>query len=127
MTKTRVSPRLAAWIAVTVAVGVIAYLIGVSHSGSSTVTVVGPGIADASQSGGTAYVGAGEPLNEQPDGFAYSIPPGVEWSDSSGGLHEGGEPPCLPFAKAVRVKNIEAVQFTVPGGATTGTVLWVQC
>jgi len=47
MTKTRASPRLVAWIAVTVAVAVVAYLIGAGHNGSSTVTVVGPGIADA--------------------------------------------------------------------------------
>ncbi len=127
MTKTRVSPRLVAWIAVTVAVAVVAYLIGVGRGGSSTVTVIGPGIADASQGGGTAYVGADEPLNKQPYGFAYSIPADVSWSDSSGELHSGNQPPCLPLAKAVHVKNIEAIQFTVPHGLTTGTIVWVQC
>jgi hypothetical protein len=135
------SPRLVAWIAVTVAIAVVAYLIG-HHRGSATVTVVGPGIADLAQGGGTAYIGAHEPLNAQPYGFAYSVPPYVEWSDSSGGLHDGSRPPCLPVAQAVHVKNIEAVQFTVPQGSTTGTVLcqftvpqgsttgtvlWVQC
>jgi hypothetical protein len=128
MTKTRVSPTLVAWIALTVAVAVVAYLIGVGHAGSSTVTVIGPGIADASSGGGgTAYVGAGEPLNKQPYGFAYSIPADVSWSDSSGEEHFGSRPPCLPIAKAVHVKNIEAVQFTVPTGGGSGTVLWVQC
>ena len=126
--KTRIT--VLAWIAVTIAVGVLAYLIGVNHSGSSTVTVTGPGIADSfgDGSGGTAYVGADEPLNKQPYGFAYSIAAkDLTWSDSSGTLHFGGPPPCLPFGKAVRVKDMEAVQVTIPQGTTTGTVVWVQC
>jgi hypothetical protein len=126
MTTEKVSIRLLAWLAVVVlAAGVGGYLIG--HHSSARVTVTGPGIADASSGTGTAYVGADEALNTPPSGFAYSLPEDVNWSDSSGGLHQGGRPPCLPLAKAVRVKNIEAVQFAVPGGVTTGTVVWVQC
>jgi hypothetical protein len=117
---------LAAWVAVVIAVGVVGYLVG-EHRSSSTVTVTGPGIADLARGSGTAYVGANEPLNRQPYGFAYSIPSDLSWSDSSGSLHEGGRPSCLPSAKAVHVKDIEAVQFATPDGATTGTVLWVQC
>jgi hypothetical protein len=127
MTTQKVSTRVLAWVAVTVAVGVVAYLIGIGHGGSSTITVIGPGTADASSGGGgTAYVGAGETLNRT-WGFAYSIPSDVEWSDSSGEVHEGSRPPCLPPAKAVSVKNMEALQFTIPSGLGTGIVLWVQC
>jgi hypothetical protein len=124
MTTEKVSIRLLAWLAVVVlAAGVGGYLIG--HHGSATVT--GPGIADESSGTGTAYVGADEALNKVPSGFAYALPEDVTWSDPSGGLHQGGRPSCLPLAKAVRVKDIEAVQFAVPGGVTTGTVVWVQC
>jgi hypothetical protein len=126
MMKEKLSIRLLAWVAVVViAVGVGGYLIG--HHGSATVTVIGPGIADAGSGTGTAYIGADEPLKSSPFGFAYSLPPDVIWSDSSGGLHEGARPPCLPLAKGVRVKNIEAVQFAIPRGGVTGTVVWVQC
>ena len=126
MTKQKIQMRVIAWVAVTVVIGVVAYLIG--HSGgASTITVTGPGIAEASSGTGTAYVGADEALNKPPSGFAYSLPEDVNWSDSSGGLHQGGRPSCLPLAKAVHVKDIEAVQFAVPGGVTTGTVVWVQC
>lgn len=126
MTKQRVPVRLLAWIAVTIALGVVAFLVG--HRGtSSTVTVTGPGIADLGIGAGTAYVGANESLNRQPYGFAYSIPQGISWTDANGSLHDGGRPTCLPPAQGVRVKDIEAVQFSTPGGVTTGTVLWVQC
>jgi hypothetical protein len=126
MAKQKIRIRVIAWVALTAAVGVVAYLVG--HSGgSSTITVTGPGIADLGQSGGTAYVGAGERLNRQPYGFAYSIPTDVSWSDASGSLHDGGRPSCMPVGKAEHIKNIEAVQFTIPDGTTTGTVLWIQC
>ena len=108
----------------TVAVAVLAFLLGRQHH-SSTVTAIGPGIADATQGGGTAYVGAGEPLNRQPFGFAYALPQDLPWTDASGGEHFSSHPPCLPIARAVRVQKIEAVRFTDPSG--TGTVLWVQC
>lgn len=126
MTKTRVSPTLVAWIAVTVAVGVVAYLIG-SQRQSSPIAIVGPGIGLAAQGNGTAYIGAHEPLNKQPVGPAYSLPEYIPWSDSSGEMHEGSHAPCLSPAKAVYLKNIEAVQFTIPHGVTEGTVVWVQC
>jgi hypothetical protein len=126
MTKQRIPARLVAWAVVVVAVAVVAYLAG--HRGtSSTVTVTGPGIGDLGSGSGTAYVGANEPLNKSPYGFAYSMPGDINWSDANGGLHQGGRPSCLPVAKAVRLKNIEAIQFTIPGGVTTGTVIWVQC
>jgi hypothetical protein len=119
MTKTRVSPRLMAWIAVTVGVAVVAYLIG-HHGSSSTTTLTGPGIAIAEQGGGSAYVRPYESSTREPVGTAYPIPGEVSWSDSSGELHSGGWPPCLPVGKTVRVKSIEVVQ-------RTGTVVWVQC
>jgi hypothetical protein len=46
-------------VAVVGAVGVGGYLIG--HHGSATVTVTGPGIADAASETGTVYVGADQP------------------------------------------------------------------
>ncbi len=121
------------WVATAAAllllVGEAGFLVGRDdgrHSGSD-VFRVSPGIADASPGGGTAYVDPGEPLNHQPYGFAYELPANVTWVDDNGNTHQGGEPPCLPYYHAVRVREIGAVQFSAGGGATTGTVLWVRC
>jgi hypothetical protein len=119
--------RLAAWFAVIVAVGVVGYLIGHGRR-SATVTNTGPGLAISSDGDGTAYfLGAHQPLSEATAGFAYRLPQRVQWTDASGTIHEGSRPSCLPLDRAVRVKDMEAVQFTIPPGVSTGIVVWVRC
>jgi hypothetical protein len=130
MQKTRVT--VVAWIAVTVAVAIVAYLIGHHRGPSATATVSGPGVVGLSSGGGgIAWIGAGlTPKTagglRSASGLAYRVPADVEWSDSSGNTHIGSSPPCLRVGESVRVKQIGAVRFTVHG-TTAGTVLWIQC
>ncbi len=108
-----------------VVAGVLGYVIG--HHNRGSVFTVDSGIVSATPSEGTAYLGANEPFNRQPTGFAYEIPANVAWIDANGAIHEGSQrPPCVPYYHAVRVKSMEAVIFPI-GGAYIGTVLWVRC
>lgn len=59
-------------VALVVAAGVLGYIIG--HGNRGSVFTTGPGIVYAAPTEGTAYLGANEPLNRQPTGFAYSFP-----------------------------------------------------
>jgi hypothetical protein len=90
--------------------------------------VVGPGIAYLGGTSGTAYFGD-QPLNRSPGGFAYSLQTPIIWTDSTGTVHEGNEPPpCLPIGHAEHLQDMEAVQYPIPdGGGYTGTILWVRC
>lgn len=116
-----------AWLTAVLALGLagaVGFALG--HSNRPPAFVVSMGVALASPSGGTAYLGANERINRAPTGFAYSLPPNVPWVDREGTLHEGSSrPSCLPYYHAERVK-MEAVQFPIASG-TQGTVLWVQC
>jgi hypothetical protein len=58
--------------ALVVAVGALGYVIG--HGNRGSVFTVEPGLVYATPTGGTAYLGANQPLNRQPRGFAYSYP-----------------------------------------------------
>lgn len=112
-------------LAALIAVGVVGFVIGHSSSGASF--TVGPGIVYAGPNEGTAYVGADQPLNHQPRGFAYFFPPNVAWIDPTGSTHEGGErPTCVPVYHPVRVKQMETIKYPIDGGYM-GTVLWVRC
>ena len=62
-----------------VVAGALGYLIG--HGNRSSVFKVGAGLVYATPNEGTAYLGANEPLNRQPTGFAYSFPPDITWTD----------------------------------------------
>jgi hypothetical protein len=122
------SPRLRiVWVAgglgLILVAGVVGWVIGRSNR-SSRLTVEA-GIVYATPSAGTAYLGASQPLNRQPTGFAYYFGPGTPWVDVNGAIHTGGQrPPCVPYYHAVRVKKMEAVFDPVSG---TGSILWVQC
>ena len=108
-----------------VAAGVLGDVIG--HGRRESAFITGPGIIYATPSGGTAYIGAGEPLNRQPRGFAYLYPSGsVSWIDATGTVHQSSRPACVPYDHAVRVSRMEAVRFPIAGG-DMGTVLWVRC
>lgn len=103
--------------------GLVGWLIG--RSNRSSQLKVDAGLVYATPSGGTAYLGAKQPLNRQPTGFAYYVPPGMAWIDANGAMHQGGQrPPCVPYDQAVRVKKMEAVFDPVSG---TGSIRWVQC
>lgn len=44
-----------------------------------------------------ATVGTGEATATCAEGWSYAIPvDDVQWTDATGGLHEGGRPDCLP-------------------------------
>jgi hypothetical protein len=112
-------------VALVVAVGALGYVVG--HSNRGSVFTVEPGLVYATPTEGTAYLGANQPLNRQPTGFAYFLPPDVHWIDANGTVQEGSNrPPCVPYYHAVRVKSMEAVIFPI-GGLYEGTVLWVHC
>lgn len=107
------------------AAGVTGWAVGHDHSSSSHFKVA-PGIAYAAPSGGTAYLGANQPLSGQPTGFAYSVPPVMSWDDANGTINDG-HPACMPYYHAVHVKRMEAVIYPLPDGGSTGSVVWVQC
>lgn len=88
---------------------------------------VGPGIVYATPSEGTAYIGVNEPLKHQPYGVAYKFSPNTTWLDSTGGIHDGSRPSCVPYYHAVRVRRMEAVTYPIDGGTAEGTVVWVKC
>jgi hypothetical protein len=87
---------------------------------------VGPGIVYATPTEGTAYIGANEPLNDQPYGVAYKFPPDMTWIDGAGGVHDGSRPSCVPYNHAVRVRSMEAVMYSTEAGVSQGTVVWVK-
>jgi hypothetical protein len=107
------------------AAGVLGYVIGHGNRGSAF--TVDSGTVYATPSSGTAYLGANEPLNRQPTGFAYECPAKVAWIDANGTIQEGSQhPPCVPYQHAVRVRSMEAVKFPI-GDGYQGTVFWVHC
>lgn len=74
---------------------------------------------------GTVYVTANEGTASA-DGFNYSVPTNLSWTDATGTIHEGGQrPPCLPLDHASHVV-FAAVKYSI-AGATQGTVVWVRC
>ncbi len=88
---------------------------------------VKPGIVYTTPTGGTAYLGAHQPLDRQPRGFAYAFPANAGWIDANGTTQDGSNrPPCVPYYHAVRVKSMEAVIYPI-GDTYEGTVLWVHC
>ncbi|MEO6859387.1 MAG: hypothetical protein ABI323_12520, partial [Solirubrobacteraceae bacterium] len=103
-----------------IAAGAIGYLIG--HRNRGAAFTVGPGLVSAGSNEGTAYLGANQPLDRQPRGFAYFFPPSVAWIDATGSIHDAGQrPTCVPINHPVRVKEMEAVVNPIHG-AYVGTV-----
>ncbi len=101
------------------------FIVGRNSQSSNVIT--SPGIADASPGGGTAYIGADQPLNRQPSGFAYTLPSDVTWIDSAGTIHDGSHPSCLPYYHAERVASMDVTMVPLGGGGYTGTVILVRC
>jgi hypothetical protein len=111
-------------VALVVVAGALGYIIG--HGNRGSVVTVGPGIVYATPSG-TAYLGANEPLNRQPTGFAYLFPPSLTWIDANNSIPQGSRPSCAPDYHAVHVKSMEAVRYPIADGGSMATVVWVQC
>lgn len=108
-----------------VVAGALGYLLG--HGNRSSVFKVGAGLVYATPNEGTAYLGANEPLNRQPTGFAYSFPPDITWTDATGAIHQGGRPSCVPYDHPVHVQSMEAVMYPIETGGSMGTIVWVKC
>ncbi len=108
-----------------VLVGVGGFVIGRHWQTSNVIT--SPGIAYSSPGGGTAYLGADQPLDRPPSGFAYLMPADLTWIDSAGTIHDSSHPSCLPYYHADRVPSMEVTKVPLGGGGYTGTVILVTC
>lgn len=102
-------------VAVAVAAAIGGYLAGAGRS--HVITVLG-----------TAHAGEGQVSIVGDDGWTYSVPSDVLWSDGAGTVHEGNRPPtCLPpVGGSARVK-FDEVQVTSGPGITFRPVVWVYC
>jgi len=61
------------------------------------------------------------------DGWVYSVPLDVSWTDASGTWHEGSRPDCLPPTGDLTGSiTFAATQVTVRG-ITWRPVVWVSC
>jgi hypothetical protein len=106
------------WAIVILAVALVAavggYLVGTNRSGVSIYT----GKAHSTQAQ-ISITGA--------DGWVYSVPLDVNWTDAGGGWHEGDRPDCLPpVGDVVAPVTFAATQVTV-SGMTSRPVVWVSC
>ena len=90
------------------------YLLGTNRSGVSIHT-------------GKAHSVQGQISITGEDGWVYSVPLDVPWTDASGGRHEGDRPACLPPAGDMPAPvTFAATQVTV-NGVTWRPVVWVSC
>lgn len=61
------------------------------------------------------------------DGWVYSVPLDVNWTDARGVWHEGDRPACLPPVGDIQAPiTFAATQVTV-NGMTWRPVVWVSC
>lgn len=75
---------------------------------------------------GTAYAGSGQVTIKGDDGWFYSVPSDVMWTDPQGSSVEGSRPDCLPaIGQSGRVK-FAATQVSL-NGVTLRPVVWVYC
>jgi hypothetical protein len=94
--------------------GLGGYLIGTNRSGVSIHT-------------GKAHSVQAQISITGDDGWVYGVPLDVNWSDASGGWHEGDRPVCLPPVGDVPAPvTFAATQVTV-SGMTWRPVVWVSC
>jgi hypothetical protein len=113
---TRLDLRLAIGVvAVVVIVGALGgYLVGANRSGVSIHT-------------GKAHSVQAQISVTGEDGWVYSVPLDVNWTDASGVWHEGDRPACLPPVGDLPAPvTFAATQVTV-NGMTWRPVVWVSC
>jgi hypothetical protein len=111
----RLDLRLALAVLAVVAIvaAVAGYLVGTNRSGVSLHT-------------GKAHSVQGQISITGEDGWVYSVPLDVNWTDASGVWHEGDRPACLPPVGDVPPVTFAATQVTV-NGMTWRPVVWVSC
>lgn len=86
----------------------------------------GQGNSNVSIHTGTAYAGNNEVTIQGDDGWSYSVPPDVEWTDSAGTWHQGDRPACLPASGGSGRVTFGSTQVTVDG-VTWRPVVWISC
>jgi hypothetical protein len=103
--------------------------------GSLAVAIIaaaGGFLAGSNRSSVTVYTGTAHSTEAQisitdKDGWVYSVPLDVNWTDASGTWHEGSRPDCLPPAGDLAAPiTFAATQVTVQG-ITWRPVVWVSC
>jgi hypothetical protein len=113
---TRMDLRLA--IGVLAAVAVVAalggYLVGTNRSGVSIHT-------------GKAHSVQAQISVTGEDGWVYSVPLDVPWTDAGGVRHEGDRPVCLPPVGHVPAPVTFAATQVTLNGMTWRPVVWVSC
>lgn len=62
------------------------------------------------------------------DGWTYGLaaPDGVAWTDTSGAVHEGGRPDCLPPEGTTEPVRFATTEVTIDG-TTWRPIVWVDC
>jgi hypothetical protein len=90
------------------------YLIGTNRSGVVIHT-------------GKAYSTQGQISLTGEDGWSYSAPVDVHWTDASGVLHQGDRPFCLPPVGEVAAPVTFATTQVTVKGMTWRPVVWVSC
>jgi hypothetical protein len=89
-------------------------------------------LAGTNRSGVSIHAGTAHSVQAQisitgEDGWVYSVPLDVRWTDASGVWHEGDRPICLPPIGDVPAPvTFAATQVTV-NGITWRPVVWVSC
>ena len=61
------------------------------------------------------------------DGWVYSVPLDVNWSDAGGTWHEGSRPDCLPPSGDLTGPITFAATEVTVSGITWRPVVWVSC
>jgi hypothetical protein len=108
----------ARWASIVVVVAVVAavvgYVVGTSRSGVSIHT-------------GTAHSVEAQISIVGSDGWVYGVPLDVNWTDTTGGWHEGSRPDCLPPTGATLSPITFAATEVTVRGITWRPVVWVSC
>jgi hypothetical protein len=96
------------------------------------VAALGGYLVGTNRSGVSIHTGKAHSVQAQisvtgEDGWVYSVPLDVNWTDASGVWHEGDRPVCLPPVGDVPAPlKFAATQVTV-NGMTWRPVVWVSC
>jgi hypothetical protein len=102
-------------LAICLVAGTIGYLVGLNRSNITLRTC-------------PAYVAPTEATASCGDGWSYGIPVNdIEWHDTTGGIHSGGRPSCLP----VGPQQVDRLTFATVDADLNGRhwrpVVWVSC
>jgi hypothetical protein len=98
----------------------------------ATVAALGGYLVGTNRSGVSIHTGKAHSVQAQisitgEDGWVYSVPLDVNWTDANGLWHEGDRPVCLPPVGDVPAPvTFAATQVTV-NGMTLRPVVWVSC